>query len=644
MPRKTEDPEGGNKKAKNAKIQVKSTPNRVSTRNRSRTMEDVGKDAVVLDNNKQIKRKSEPTDNKASKKVARRIEFDEKVQANEVNQTGQSNMVGQCMGVNNNATITHQGKKKGAKDMAQSNPNVFDRNHEFSDGVDVNVDSAEEDALAGGSEYESDEEQELQSTKQCDNNRNDTIVEGQGTDGTQFNAAEYQAILKDKTLMRVFDHLLKEKVEIAKKEIMETANSVISSGISHVRKGFEAKIIKEKPTYPIGGINLKSPSDTTLYAPAVKRKSLENDRSPNKQTHINNNVIHDIAAFVESIRVSERDRAEAGGSGQNSQQQLVTEQSEQHDRDVAAYAAAKEKAENAVLEAEKFKAVLADPPGEFQVVETPVSQINQPSKCLEIETIRDIGSGISDDDFFHLTCHVDSALISKIEKGEFVDLDKLLPKDKRKKFIDDNRMEWVHSDGGTFLAPVSDRTSKITNFRRWEQAFRVYATIYCGANPRRSKEIWQYITVISTAASSYMWDNVSEYDVTFRHLMAFNPNRSWAVTYNQCWNLCMREPMTPRFNTFQKPANNFAGGNSGGKFNTGHKKRGKPDYCWNFNRGIPCKYGKKCRFIERCSYCDNGSHGINQCPKLTKAEKEAALAAIIPAVPANSASAAAQPQ
>ena len=41
-----------------------------------------------------------------------------------------------------------------------------------------------------------------------------------------------------------------------------------------------------------------------------------------------------------------------------------------------------------------------------------------------------LGSGVSDDDFFHLTCHIDPNLIHKIEKGEFVELEKLIPKDK----------------------------------------------------------------------------------------------------------------------------------------------------------------------------------------------------------------------
>ena len=96
--------------------------------------------------------------------------------------------------------------------------------------------------------------------------------------------------------------------------------------------------------------------------------------------------------------------------------------------------------------------------------------------------IMDIGSGISDDDFFHLTCFIEPSLIHKIEKGEFVELEKLLPKDKLGGRSEDNRLEWVQRDGGTFLVPAQ-KDNKIGSFRRWEQALWAYAMIYCGANP-----------------------------------------------------------------------------------------------------------------------------------------------------------------
>ena len=250
-------------------------------------------------------------------------------------------------------------------------------------------------------------------------------------------------------------------------------------------------------------------------------------------------------------------------------------------------------------------------------------------QCVQVQNGNDfmpqhIGQGLSDDDFFHLTCHIDSGLMQKIENGEFVDLEKLLPKERfGKSSSDENRLEWVHRDGGTYLVPAQ-RDVKISNFRKWEQAFRAYATIYCGAHPQRSKEIWQYITVINTAALSYVWDNVYNYDITFRHLMAFNPHRSWAVTYNQMWNLSIRDPL-PQRNASRMAGNYFqcGGFQSGNQQASGYPaasrtKPSKNDYCWNWNKGVKCKFGAKCRFIKRCSYCDSPTHGIHVCFKAQK--------------------------
>ena len=252
-----------------------------------------------------------------------------------------------------------------------------------------------------------------------------------------------------------------------------------------------------------------------------------------------------------------------------------------------------------ILDVERHRAELAVPPGNVFSLNTPVT-----TKSV----------GLSDNDFFHLTCHIDSGLQAKIERGDYVDLEKLLPKEKGSNFgavsAQEGRLEWIQKDGQTYLAPAQDRSTKITNFRKWEQAFCMYATIYCGANPARSKEIWQYISVINTASNAYSWDNVVNYDYTFRHLMEFNPQRSWALTYNQMWNLSMRDPIQ-----FKGSHNSGWGGGSSKNTQNYSPKGGKPDYCWNFNKGIKCHFGKKCKFIEHCSYCDSPMHGYNACKK-----------------------------
>ena len=298
---------------------------------------------------------------------------------------------------------------------------------------------------------------------------------------------------------------------------------------------------------------IKSPSDTTIYVPGL-RKSGEIQMKDNAinlhqamvgcpeglviATEEAAALINDmISDFVDNVRL------------ENESRELMMEKArrrsstgpDERDRTLEEV---KRRGKKSVQEAEKFEASIAVPkPGEPNN-KLPVNQVFN---------IQDIGSGVSDDDFFHLTCHIDPGLIHKIETGEFVELEKLLPKDKGSNLGNENRLEWVHRDGGTFLVPAQKDT-KINSFRKWEQAFRAYATIYCGANPHRGKEIWQYITVINTAASSFIWNNVYNYDITFRHLMAFNPNRSWAITYNQMWNLSMRDPLPKSFG--QKQNNN----------------------------------------------------------------------------------------
>ena len=206
-------------------------------------------------------------------------------------------------------------------------------------------------------------------------------------------------------------------------------------------------------------------------------------------------------------------------------------------------------------------------------------------------------------------------------------MDKLLLKDNpfQAKVVASNetKLEWVQSQGSTYLVPAKT-TSRINCFRRWEQAFRMYATIYCTKNPSRAREIWQYISVINTASMSYNWDSVYNYNVVFQQLMEFNPNRSWAVTYNQMWNLFMTNPIST--NQVRRMPN--VGGNRINIFSSTNSQnqnmKKKLNYCWSFNKGIKCKFGRKCKFIERCSYCDSTEHGVVNCNKLDRRDKDVA--------------------
>ena len=234
-----------------------------------------------------------------------------------------------------------------------------------------------------------------------------------------------------------------------------------------------------------------------------------------------------------------------------------------------------------------------------------------------------------DDQFFHVTCHVDQSMKEKIERGDYVDLEKLLPKPcTGGKQTNDNKLDLVYRDGQSFFVPAQNEM-RINGVCRWEQAFRIYAAIYSQANPTRAAEIWQYVHVINMAASAYIWENVANYDYTFRHLMACHPGRNWAKLYNQMWNISMRDPLqksqqTQGFRT--NPTSQFqnsqqGAGSNGSRPNSANgapHARKKPDYCWTFNKGF-CKDGNKCRFINCCLYCDSPDHGIHVCAKAKKA-------------------------
>ena len=69
-----------------------------------------------------------------------------------------------------------------------------------------------------------------------------------------------------------------------------------------------------------------------------------------------------------------------------------------------------------------------------------------------------------DDEFFHLTCHIDPGLKHKIEKGEFVDLEKLLPRGNRlsQRHSEEHSIKLVHKEGETFLTSA-DREGRVIN-------------------------------------------------------------------------------------------------------------------------------------------------------------------------------------
>ena len=535
----------------------------------------------------------------------------------------------------------------------------------YDDGITVTVDTDEfdfeeddQDLVIMGSQNEinnsSDEEVKL----------GESAVDNRGIASTSTGGATAQGSgnlqqIQNIDFEAIMSRLLDQKLQKILPQNMKGANRD-EGNLSASMAGAHNKINK--------GTNIKSPSDTTIYAPALKKQNeltgveaLTNPMlglnmtcngqglvgqqigmsSHDNTTNSFNDIEKRVSAFVGEIRHETENGQDTLQADMHARRGSMVKEAEM----LTTAQDVRERANAAILEAEKFNATVASPAQGNLMQFVDSQNISEKDNGFIVPNEQNIGNnhfvsgvappnigtGFSDDDFFHLTCHIEPGLIHKIENGEFVELEKLLPRD-RNSFTRgggaENRLEWVQREGGTFLVPAGNREHKITGIRKWEQAFRAYATIYCAAHPQRSKEVWQYISVINTAASAYVWDNVYNYDITFRHLMAFNPNRSWAVTYNQMWNLSMRDPL-PKNNNFSRSSFQFHSnnnGNGGGHAASGKKhggsKRKKADYCWNFNKGIKCKYGARCRFVERCSFCDSPTHGIHVCDKLKEKDRE----------------------
>ena len=323
---------------------------------------------------------------------------------------------------------------------------------------------------------------------------------------------------------------------------------------------------------------LKSPSDTTVYAPAVQR--VEKFHSPKQLVTQNRITEQQVADQLNKIRlsfpVSRPDEDTRTVQLQDEPQPSTSGGMHAADNLVAA---AKEAANTAVIQAEKFKAKLLNPVGELNVVDT----LKKPKR--------------DDDEFVHIMIHVSPELIEKIQRGEYVDLEKLVKKNRTSGLDADPKdmgLDVITKDGHTYLTTRTDKSNTINNIKKWEQAFRVYAAVYSGANPTRAAEIWQYVEVINRAASRYVWDNIANYDYQFRKWMGDNPQRSWSKTLLQLWSLELIDQIPKQSNIA--------------------KVRGKSadNVCWKFNRG-KCKKGRNCGYEHRCTWCGLTNHGYSQC-------------------------------
>ena len=358
-------------------------------------------------------------------------------------------------------------------------------------------------------------------------------------------------------------------------------------------------------------VSNKSRSDTTVYSPALKKQKLDEiqiSRS-NFERWLNEFRIQNESKGVTEIEIIEQPTVSGNGKGVTNESindfvdkmRAAVEDADEQERNGSDNPVSlrrireQELAEQAIINAEKFKANIHS------------SGMSNEDSVPPVDLNFDDNK---DEEFSEGTCHVDGPTISKVCRGKFVEVVKLIPKQQAQTMKNEEckRLEFVNRDGMTYYVPsTNEREQKITNVRKWEQGFKVYAQIYSKANPHRAAEIWQYIYTINLAASSYHWDNVAYYDFMFRQQMDKYPQRSWRKINHQLWSLAMRDPISSRTN-----------GNYSSNYNNNNGQQGKnfkENTCWRYNKNKCNRSAKECRYEHRCSLCGSYTHILINCPR-----------------------------
>ena len=350
-------------------------------------------------------------------------------------------------------------------------------------------------------------------------------------------------------------------------EIIKNLTEKLKGGSSD-EKGKNKTYIQNKLPNKIKRANeiIKSPSDLTMYSPALQKR----DTSQIREKHS-----LDLSNwFKQNGQIGKQQSDRGDNNFVDNFLESVRASMEGNEVKKVSKTREEELAKEAILNAERFKADIHS------------SGMNNENSVPPVDLNFDDNK---DEEFSEGTCHVDQPSIVKICNGQFMEVAKLIPKQQAIKTEENKRLEFVNCDGMTYYIPsAAEKEQKIYNVRKWEQGFKVYAAIYSKANPHRAAEIWQYIHTINLAASSYHWDNVAYYDFMFRQQMAKYPQRSWRKINHQLWSLAMRDPISSKSNY------NNNNQNSGSHSGCGRQDF-KENTCWRYNRNKCNRSKQECR-------------------------------------------------
>ena len=147
-----------------------------------------------------------------------------------------------------------------------------------------------------------------------------------------------------------------------------------------------------------------------------------------------------------------------------------------------------------LVQAEHFKARIEAPKGnqlshDFHDLLLPYDYEKLRSRFVKPEGLAPLDKEIlflrnfdQDDEFLHITSRIKTE-----NRGEYVELERLLAKDRAGRFGNDDLnkqlFQLITQGTSNFIEPPVPKTGKINNIKKWDQAFRVFAAIYTNANP-----------------------------------------------------------------------------------------------------------------------------------------------------------------
>ena len=351
-------------------------------------------------------------------------------------------------------------------------------------------------------------------------------------------------------------------------------------------------------------LSLSTESETTLYQVAVKRAEaamemnkmiLENIEKLRQRTSTSSEEDMVNTSDESILEINNNGQFEIAGSRKSKyvEDGEIPQMSHKERRSMGA---AEERRDQLIQDAEQVRARI------FEVSDKPLIR--------EIDNSR-VQVVLIDEEYISMGSHLEPGIKQCIEVGAYVDLARLLPRDKVFS-EEDHRLEMVNKGGMTYWVPVADRElTTVSSYIKWEQAFRVYLNIFAKANPERVTELLQYNHVIETVAASYPWSNVYKYDREFRIHMSEHPERNWGIILQQAWALYIKSGTNSNSVMGGSTQASSSNSNNNGSGNNSYNKK----ICFRYNRG-KCTFGIRCKFDHRCGICGKSGHGAFNCRRV----------------------------